>query len=101
MIGFSVMMWFCSAVTIMLSIPLLKGNASGMHGKVFDHTEDKEGYAKAVGKPVFLMGVGIAFVGISAIVIQGVCSIIVSMIFLFLLIIVVGLWFVKVQKRFS
>lgn len=101
MIGFSVMMWFCSAVTIMLSIPLLKGNASGMHGKVFDHTEDKEGYAKAVGKPVLLLGAGIAFVGILAIVIQGACSIIVSMTFLFLLIIVVGLWFVKVQKRFS
>ncbi len=100
MIGFSIMMWFCSAIIIIVSISLLKGNYSGMHGKVFDHAEDKEGYAKAVGKPALLLGIGIGIDGILGSIAQGLCSIMVSLLFLTLLIIVVGLWLFKVQKRF-
>ena len=100
MIGFSIMMWFCSAILILLSISLLKGNHSGVHGKVFDHTEDKEGYAKALGKPVLAMGIGIAIAGILAIAIEGVYSILISLIFLLFLILMVGLWFGTIQKRF-
>ena len=100
MIGFSIMMWFCAGIIIILSISLLKGNYSSMHGKVFEHTDDKEGYARAVGKPILLLGIGIAAAGILAIVTQGFWSIIVSSAFLLLLILTVGLWFVKVQKRF-
>lgn len=100
MIGFSIMMWFCSTIIIIVSVSLLKGNYSSMHGKVFDKTEDKEGYAKAVGKPALLMGIGIAVAGILAIIIQGFWSIIVAFLFLIVLVIIVGLWFVKVQKRF-
>lgn len=100
MIGFSIMMWFCSTIIIMLSISLLSGNYSSIHGKVFDNTKDKEGYAKAVGKPALLSGIGIAIVGILGIAIKGLYAIMISLIFLFLLIIIVGLWFVKIQKRF-
>lgn len=39
-----------------------------MHGKVFDNTNDKEGYAKALGKPVAI---------------------------------IVGIWFLNIQRRFS
>lgn len=99
MIGFSIMMWFCALIILLLSISLLKGNYSSMHGKVFDQTEDKEGYAKAMGKPAFLLGIGIAAAGILAIVIEGACAIIVSLVFLLLLVIVVGLWFVKIQNN--
>ena len=100
MIGFSIMMWFCSAIIIIVSISLLKGNYSSMHGKVIDHAEDKEGYAKAVGKPALLLGIGIGIDGILGSIAQGLCSIMVSLLFLTLLIIVVGLWLFKVQKRF-
>ena len=51
MIGFSIMMWFSSALLIFFSISLLKGNYSSVHGKVFETTNDKNGYAKALGKP--------------------------------------------------
>ena len=101
MIGFSIMMWFCSAIVIILSISLLKGNYSSMHGSVFDHTENKEGYAKAIGKPVLLVGIGIGITGVLAIAIQESYSIIISLIFMVLVIFIAGLWFVKVQKRWG
>ena len=46
MLGFSTMMWFVSAILIFVSISLLKGNYSFVHGKVFDTTDNKKGYAK-------------------------------------------------------
>ena len=52
MIGFSIMMWFCSALLIFVSFSLLKGNYSSVHGKVFETTNDRKGYAKALGKTV-------------------------------------------------
>lgn len=100
MIGFSIMMWFCSIIMIILSISLLKGNYASIHGKVFDNTADKAGYAKALGKPILLLGIGIAVVGILAAVIQGIYSIIISALFLLLLVVMVGVWFVKIQKQF-
>lgn len=56
MIGFSIMMWFSSALLIFFSISLLKGNYSSVHGKVFETTNDKNGYAKALGKPFSARG---------------------------------------------
>lgn len=53
MMGFSIMLWFCSVIMIILSISLLRGNYDSMHGKVFDNTTDKTRYAKALGKPIF------------------------------------------------
>lgn len=105
MIGFSIMMWFCSAVIIILAISLLRGNYSSMHGTVFDNTEDKESYAKAVGKPTLFMGMGIAAVGTSAIIIQDFCPIIVSVVLLPVLLLslitVSAIWFARIQKAFK
>lgn len=42
MIAFSIMMWFVSIIFVVLSISLLRGNYSSVHGKVLDSTEDKE-----------------------------------------------------------
>ena len=53
------MMWFVSAILIFVSISLLKGNYSFVHGKVFDTTDNKKGYAKELGKPVLFVGIGI------------------------------------------
>lgn len=101
MIGFSIMMWFISIILMFLGISLLRGNYASMHGKVFDATEDKEGYAKASGKPILLLGVGIAVAGIIAIVIQGDYSIIIAIVFILIIAIIVGIWFGKIQKKFS
>ena len=46
MLGFSIMMLFVSAILIFVSISLLKGNYSFVHGKVFDTTDNKKEYAK-------------------------------------------------------
>lgn len=97
MVGFSIIMCFCSIITIILSISLLKGNYASVHGRTFDNTEDKAGYAKALGKPILLLGISFAVVSIVAGVTQ---SVIVSVIFLLLFIIISYIWFVKIQKRF-
>ena len=55
MIGFSIMMWFLSIILIFLGISLLKGNYFSVHGKVFETTDDKEGYAKELGRPTLLI----------------------------------------------
>ena len=54
MVGFSIMMWFVSIILVFLSISLLRGNYASVHGKVLDGTDDKERYAKALGKPILL-----------------------------------------------
>ena len=91
MIGFSIMMWFVSAILIFVSIFLLKGNYSFVHGKVFDTTDNKKRYAKELGKPVLFVGIGVLVSGIIAIIVA-----------FFLVIIsgITGLWLHKIQKSF-
>ena len=40
MIGFSIMTWFIAVIMIGLSISLLKGNYTFVHGNVFDRTKE-------------------------------------------------------------
>lgn len=98
MIGFSIMMWFVSLVLLFVSISLLRGNYSSMHGKVFDNTDNKEEYAKASGKPVLFMSIGIAVSGVVAVVTSG---IIIPVIIIVCVAVIMGIWFVTIQKRFS
>lgn len=70
-IGFSIMMWFCSFVVLMVAISLLRGNTSFLHGKVFDTTEDKVGYGKQLGKVCLLISIGLCVCGIVAFLIKG------------------------------
>ena len=100
MIAFSIMMWFVSIIIVFLSISLLRGNYASVHGKVLDSTDDKEGYAKALGKPVLLLGIGIAVAGITAVVLQQKYSIIIAVGFILIIAAIVGIWFCKIQKRF-
>ena len=97
MIGFSIMMGFVSIILFFISISLLKGNYSLMHGNVFDNTKDKEGLAKATGKPVLLMAFGIAVSGIVAVVTN---KIILSAIILICVAVIMGIWIVTIQRRF-
>ena len=101
MIGFSIMMWFISIILILLGISLLKGNSSSVHGKVFDTRNDKERYAKELGKPILLIGIGILISGIIAIILQQDYSIIIAVGFLLLIVVIAVIWFYKIQKRFS
>ncbi len=94
MIGFSIMMWFSSALLIFFSISLLKGNYSSVHGKVFETTNDKNGYAKALGKPVLLSGV-------IAVVLPKDYAISIAVVFILFIAVVAGIWLYKIQKRFS
>ena len=54
MLGFSIMMWFVSAILIFVSISLLKGNYSFVHGKVFDTTDNKKRICKRIRKTCFI-----------------------------------------------
>lgn len=89
MIGFSITMWFVSIVLFFVSISLLKGNYSSMHGRVFNHTKDKVGYAKASEKTVLVMAIGIAVSGIVAVT----SKITVSVIIIVCVAAIVGIWF--------
>ena len=100
-IGFSIMMWFISIILIFLGVSLLKGNYSSVHGKVLDTTNDKEGYAKELGKPTLLIGIGLFISGIIAVILPHDFSITVAAGFLLFIVVISGIWFYRVQKRFS
>lgn len=99
MLGFSIMMWFVSAILIFVSISLLKGNYSFVHGKVFDTTDNKKGYAKELGKPVLFVGIGILVSGVIAIIVKN-HSIPTAVFFLAIIAGIAGLWLHKIQKNF-
>lgn len=101
MIAFSIMMWFISIILVFLSLSLLRGNYACVHGKVLDSTDDKKGYAKALGKPIFLLGVGIAVAGITAVVLQQKYAIMIAVAFMVIILIIAAIWVGKIQKRFS
>ena len=101
MIGFSIMMWFSSALLIFFSISLLKGNYSSVHGKVFETTNDKKGYAKALGKPVLLIGICVLLSGVIAVVLPKDYAISIAVVFILFIAVVAGIWLYRIQKRFS
>ena len=101
MIGFSIMMWFSSALLIFFSISLLEGNYSSVHGKVFETTNDKNGYAKALGKPVLLIGICVLLSGVIAVVLPKDYAISIAVVFILFIAVVAGIWLYKIQKRFS
>ena len=100
MVGFSIMMWFVSIILVFLSISLLRGNYASVHGKVLDSTDDKEGYAKALGKTVLLLGVGFAVAGITAVVLPQKYSILISVAFIVIILMIVVIWGGKILKNF-
>lgn len=98
MIGFSIVMWFISIILFIVSISLLRGNYSSMHGKVFNKTKDKVGYAKTSGKPVLLLAIGIALSGMTAVVTS---KITVSVIIIIVAAVIMSIWFINIQRKFS
>ena len=96
MIGFSIMMWFCSALLIFVSFSLLK-----VHGKVFETTNDRKGYAKALGKPVLLIGICLLFSGVIAVILPKDYAISIAVIFILFIAVICSIWLYKIQKRFS
>ena len=57
-----------------------------------ERTDDKEGYAKALGKPILLIGVGISVAGITAVVLQQKYSIISTVVFIVIILIIAAIW---------
>ena len=99
MIGFSIMTWFIAVIMIGLSISLLKGNYTFVHGNVFDR-KDKAGYAKKLGKPVLLLAVGIAISGVLAVALPQEYAMTIVIIFLLLVVAVTIGLFYRVDKYF-
>jgi hypothetical protein len=101
MIGFSIMMWFSSALLIFFSISLLKGNYSSVHGKVFETTNDKNGYAKALGKPVLLIGICVLLSGVIAVVLPKDYAISIAVVFILFIAVVAGIRFKRDFRKFQ
>ena len=99
-IGFSIIMWFSSILLIFLSVSLLKGNYASVHGKVLETTNDKKGYAKALGRPVLLIGICVLFSGVIAVILPQDCAISIAVIFILFIAVIAGIWLYKIQKRF-
>ncbi len=100
MIGFSIITWFIAVIMMCLSIFLLKGNYTFVHGKVFDKIKDKAGYAKRLGKPVLFLAVGIAISGVIAVALSQEYAMMVVIIFLLLVVAVTIGLFYRVDKYF-
>ena len=100
MIGFSIMTWFIAVIMIGLSISLLKGNYTFVHGKVFDKIKDKAGYAKRLGKSVLFLAVGIAISGVIAVALSQEYAMTIVIIFLLFVVAVTIGWFYRVDKYF-
>ena len=100
MIGFSITTWVIAVIMIGLSISLLKGKYTFVHGNVFDRTKDKAGYAKRIGKPVLLLAVGIAISGVFAVALPQKYAMTVVIIFLLLVVAVTIGLFYRVDKYF-
>lgn len=100
MIGFSITTWVIAVIMIGLSISLLKGKYTFVHGNVFDRTKDKAGYAKRLGKPVLLLAVGIAISGVFAVALPQKYAMTIVVIFLLLVVsVTIGLFY-RVDKYF-
>lgn len=100
MIGFSITTWVIAVIMIGLSISLLKGKYTFVHGNVFDRTKDKAGYAKRLGKPVLMLAVGIAISGVIAVALpQKYAMTIVSIFLLLVVAVTIGLFY-RVDKYF-
>lgn len=74
---------------------------SSVHGKVFETTNDKNGYAKALGKPVLLIGICVLLSGVIAVVLPKDYAISIAVVFILFIAVVAGIWLYKIQKRFS
>lgn len=101
MIGFSIMMWFVSFIIFAISISLLRGNVSYLHGKVFDSTDDKVGYCKQVGKPCLLLSIGILVGGITGISIKSDKAIMYALTVILITTAISAIWFVLIQRRYK
>ena len=66
MIGFSVMMGYAALILFAVAFLLRKGNTDMLHGKVFRRAQHPEELAKALSKPVMLVGAAILLSGIAA-----------------------------------
>ena len=100
MIGFGITMWFVSCVVFTVAISLLRGNTSGIHGKVFDTTEDKVGYGKQLGRLCLMMSIGVFVSGLAAVLIENDMAIIYALAILLIVIAFSVIWFALIQKRY-
>lgn len=101
MIGFSIVMWFVAAILCFVSVALLKGNTSVVHGKVSETTRDKIGYGKALGKVVLFLCLGMLCCGGVALVGSAGMGIVNALIVLLLVLIIFIIWFVKIQRHYG
>lgn len=100
MLGFSIMMWFVSFVILMVAIALLRGNVSVVHGKVFDETEDKVGYAKQIGRLCLFLSIGLGGSGAAAVLVKGGMALFYALGLLLIVVAISAIWAVVIQRKF-
>ena len=82
-------------------ITFLDTSKDSVHGKVNETTNDKNGYAKALGNPVLLIGICVLLSGVIAVVLPKDYAISIAVVFILFIAVVAGIWLYKIQKRFS
>lgn len=68
--------------------------------KVFETTNDRKGYAKALGKPVLLIGICLLFSGVIAVILPKDYAISIAVIFILFIAVICSIWLYKIQKDF-
>lgn len=63
--------------------------------------EERKGYAKALGKPVLLIGICLLFSGVIAVILPKDYAISIAVIFILFIAVICSIWLYKIQKRFS
>lgn len=101
MIGFSIMMWFLGFILLCVSISLLRGNTSSLHGNTFEMTDDKVGYAKSSGCIVLLLMFVFIITGFVPLFIPAGVFMNCAIGVLVVLILLCGFLFCRLQRRFG
>lgn len=99
MIGFSIMIWFAAFLLFVISISLFRKNTSLMHGKVYETTNDKVGYGKALGKLILFISFGMVICGIAALF-SGAAGFGYALAILVIVVIIAAIGFIKIQKKY-
>ena len=101
MIGYSIIMGFCSFILVIVGVSLLLGNHASMHGKVYQTTKKKTEYAKATGKPVLFLGVCMELSGNITVLLDHKSAFMIAIFFLVCSVLITIFWLFKVQCRFK
>ena len=100
MVGFSIMIWFVAIILYLSGVSLLRGNIALLHGRQFEDTEDKVGFAKAMGKIILFMATALLACGIFALLVGSTQAVVYAVLAMLGMTAISCGWFIAVVRRY-